>query len=83
MLNAYKADLFRLSAVYIFGGCYIDISYCSAESFITYFEPHVTFMTTLDGAKINYALNAAFFCATPQHQVIYNALMRIVQSVKN
>lgn len=81
--NAYKADLFRLSVVYVYGGCYIDISYMAADSFLSYFEPDTTFVTMTDGASFNYALNAATFCATAEHNILYKTLMRIVESVRN
>lgn len=34
MPNAYKADLFRLCILYVYGGCYIDFAEVNVDSLV-------------------------------------------------
>lgn len=62
--NAFKADLFRLSLIYVYGGCYIDIAEVNIDSLNTLLSPETTFISVTD---MGTALNIGFFCATPGH----------------
>ena len=37
--NPYRADLFRFSVVYVYGGCYFDIPYVAIDSLNSAFSP--------------------------------------------
>lgn len=66
---AYKADLFRYSAVYTFGGCYMDIGFVAVDSLSDFIRPGYNFVSS-ENAPPDFALNSAFFCATSKHKIL-------------
>lgn len=68
--NAYKADLWRYSVVYTYGGCYIDIGFMAAASISTLISSSTIFLSSVDDVVGNYALNSAFFCTTPKNKIL-------------
>ena len=78
--GAYKADLWRYCILYKLGGIYVDIKY---ECFNNFKFIHLTekehFVYDMDGEGI---YNALMVCL-PENQILWEAIQRIVQNVKN
>jgi mannosyltransferase OCH1-like enzyme len=68
--RAFKADLFRYSAVYVEGGCYMDISFIFVDHLRYSIHPNDTFISTPDGYFPDFDLNSAFFCASVRHPIL-------------
>lgn len=61
--NAYKADLFRYSAILTHGGCYSDIGFVFVRPLRDVLWSNDTFISTSDGLDLSAKINSAFFCA--------------------
>ena len=46
--KAYRADLFRYSLTYLYGGCYVDIPYVFTDSLTSVLTENTTFFSTVD-----------------------------------
>jgi mannosyltransferase OCH1-like enzyme len=57
--NAYKADIFRYSIVYKYGGCYLDVGTIAITHLRDTIHPNDSFVSSNDVDE----LNSAFFCA--------------------
>jgi mannosyltransferase OCH1-like enzyme len=75
--NAYKADIFRYSVVYIYGGCYFDIAIIAVGHLRDTIHPNDSFVSANDLR----ALNSAFFCAEPHHPILDIAIKEVVKRV--
>jgi hypothetical protein len=82
--GAFKADLWRCCAVYIYGGVYADIKLFPLVSLNQMISPQDDLILTLDfrtyGIMERWWYNA-FFAFPPKHQLIKAILDRIVQNV--
>jgi mannosyltransferase OCH1-like enzyme len=57
--NAYKADIFRYSIIYIYGGCYLDVGTVAIRHLRDVIHPKDSFISANDLGE----LMSAFFCA--------------------
>jgi mannosyltransferase OCH1-like enzyme len=81
--NAYKADLFRYSVVYTYGGCYFDIGFIFVNSLRDSILPNDTFISTPDAMPPKLAVNSAFFCAQANSSILLQTIKAIVKRVAN
>ena len=81
--NAFKADLFRYSVVYTYGGCYLDIGIVAVANLRSFIRATDTFVSTPDGLPPHVNLNAATFCSTAKNPILDVAIRRLVKRVAN
>lgn len=81
--NAFKADLFRYSVVYTYGGCYFDIGIISVVHLRNVLRSEDEFVSTPDGLPPHVNLNAATFCSTAKNPILDVAIRRLVKRVAN
>lgn len=77
--GAFKADLFRLCLLYVYGGCYVD---SQTQPFIPLreiIEADSEFVSARDVA--DYGILQAFLCTVPKHPVLKRAIDQIVSNV--
>jgi mannosyltransferase OCH1-like enzyme len=68
--NAYRADLFRYSLIYLYGGCYVDIPYVFIDGISSVLKSNTKFFSAVDDQRNKLVVNSAFFCASPGHEII-------------
>ena len=73
--NAFKADLFRYSVVYTYGGCYLDIGIVAVANLRSFIRATDTFVSTPDGLPPHVNLNAATFCSTAKNPILDVAML--------
>lgn len=76
---AYKADVFRYSVIYHYGGCYMDAGSYTVRPLVEFLRPADEFVSS-DDSNGN-GLNSAFFCAVKGHRVLQYAIENIFQAV--
>lgn len=81
--NAYKADLWRYSVVYTYGGCYLDIGVIGVAHLRDVLRPDDIFVSTPDGLPPHVNVNAATFCAQAKSPILDVAIRRLVKRVAN
>ena len=81
--NAFKADLWRYSVIYTYGGCYLDIGVIAVANLRDVVRSSDTFVSTPDGLPPHVNLNAATFCSTAKNPILDVAIRRLVKRVAN
>lgn len=76
--NAYKADLFRYSLVYVNGGCYLDIGGVMLGHMKSVVRSTDAFLSSVDTSL---GVNSAFFCAVPKHPILEKLIRAVVKRV--
>lgn len=79
--KAYKADLFRYSAVFTHGGCYADIGFIFTRPLRNVIRSDDIFISTADGLLPRVSLNSAFFCTTAGNPLLKLTIQNLVQNV--
>jgi mannosyltransferase OCH1-like enzyme len=86
--GAFKSDLFRLCAVYLFGGCYMDATMLLETSLDLVVQPftnigHKLIIPTDDPAATFFPLYQAFFLSTKNNPVLMKILQHIVKLIQS
>jgi glycosyltransferase involved in cell wall biosynthesis len=83
--GAYKADLWRYCVLYIYGGVYLDIKFCTENNFKLknlLNKEYFVLDKYLDTIKQQYIYNG-FIIAKPRNQKLAKCINQIVKNVKN
>jgi hypothetical protein len=77
---AYQADVFRYSALYRNGGCYMDAGSFTVRPLAELLSPQDEFVSSED--SYGNGLNSAFFCAVKGSRVLEYTLQLIEEAVQ-
>lgn len=84
--GAFKADLWRLCALYVFGGVYVDIDTICLGDLDGILDETTEFVTVIDlihpTHPKGHALFNGFIAAVPKHPVLLDCIKRIVANVE-
>jgi len=80
--GAYRADLWRYCILYIYGGVYMDIKFCTINDFkLIDLTDKEYFVRDLESSGSG--IYQAFIVTMPGNKKLYNAIQKIVENVKN
>jgi len=80
--GAYRADLWRYCILYIYGGVYLDIKFCTINDFkLINLTDKEYFVRDIE--KSGHGIYQAFIVAMPGNKKLYNTIQKIVENVKN
>ena len=79
--NAYKADLWRLCILYIYGGIYVDIKFKCVNGFrFIHLADNEYFVRDID--RSGGGIYNALMVSKPRNPLLYKAIQKIVSNVK-
>ena len=81
--GAFKADLFRLCALYVHGGVYADIDTILLEDLKKLLDQNVNLIVCRDDPMAEKWLWNGFIAATPKHPALKIAIQRIISNVES
>lgn len=86
--GAFQADLFRYCALYILGGCYVDVKMIPRRSFRHLICSNDEFLLACDYERTNsmeWTVGTSFLnallCSVPQHSFLLRLIRRVTQNV--
>jgi len=79
--GAFKADLFRLCALYVHGGVYADIDTILLEDLKKLLDQNVNLIVCRDDPMAEKWLWNGFIAATPKHPALKIAIQKIISNV--
>jgi mannosyltransferase OCH1-like enzyme len=81
--GAFKADLFRLCLLYVYGGYYVDCDMVSKTSLDMFSQIYVDFITVRDDPMAKKWLANGFIASTPKHPFLKEAIKRAVSNIQS
>ncbi len=81
--GAYKADLWRLCILYIFGGIYLDIKYSCISNFKLISLTNKNYFVSDRNVNNEYGIYNALICSVPNNPLLLDCINKIVENVKN
>jgi mannosyltransferase OCH1-like enzyme len=81
--GAYKADLWRLCILYIFGGIYLDIKYSCVGNFKLISLTNKNYFVSDRNVNNEYGIYNALICSVPNNPLLLDCINKIVENVKN
>jgi len=82
--KAYKADLFRYCALYVYGGVYADIKIVPTDSLDSILTENPDFLSVKDRqekySEFDGYIANGFICAKPQHQFLKQAIEMVASN---
>lgn len=79
--GAYKADLFRFSILYHFGGVFIDLDSICVTEIDNFLDENTELLSSIDRPHRPYLLFNSFIAVIPRHPVMLDCVNRIVANV--
>lgn len=85
--GAFKADLWRYCALYIYGGVCVDLDSLCLNSIDNFLDENIEFITAVDLNNCptigKYNLTCGFIASIPKHPILFNCIERIVYNIEN
>lgn len=84
--GAYRCDLWRLCALYVHGGVYMDLKLCPYLPFDDMFDVDTDIILSVERFGIEYpeeSIFNGFLAASPRHPLLYSYIQEIVRRVES